>query len=85
MKVKASHLIIEWDDGKMVVINPGEEGELSDDLAATKIEAGHAEEATGDAPKSRAAKASKGKAAKAEADESDEADAAATDEAPPAA
>jgi len=40
MKIKALGLIVEWDEGQMVVINPGETGELSDAKAREKTDAG---------------------------------------------
>lgn len=44
MKIKALASIIEFDNGQMVVLNPGDEGELSEDIALQKIGAGVAEE-----------------------------------------
>lgn len=45
MKIKALATIIEFDNGQMVVINSGEEGELSEALALQNIAAGVAEDA----------------------------------------
>jgi hypothetical protein len=45
MKIKAIATIIEFDNGQMVVINAGEEGELSEARALQKIAAGVAEDA----------------------------------------
>lgn len=44
MKIKAIGSIIEFDNGAMVVLNPGDEGELSEAIALQKIGAGLAEE-----------------------------------------
>lgn len=48
MKIKAISLIIAYDCGQIVVLNPGDEGEVSDALALDHIEAGSA--ALADAP-----------------------------------
>ena len=58
MKIKAIGSIIEWDDGRMVVNNPGETGELSDPIAKEKIAAGLAT-AAGKAPARTASSGSK--------------------------
>lgn len=43
MKIKAINSIIQFDGGQMVVINPGETGELSEAIANQQIAAGNAE------------------------------------------
>ncbi len=45
MLIEALDTIIQWDAGRMVVINPGETGELSDDLAQAEVDAGKAKPA----------------------------------------
>jgi hypothetical protein len=45
MKITAINSIILWDHGTMVILNPGETGELSDVLALQEIEGGNAVEA----------------------------------------
>lgn len=65
MKIKALDSIIEFDGGNMVVINEGEEGELSDAKALSYIAAGKAEEAKAEAVTETAATPKKGKTVKA--------------------
>lgn len=50
MLIRAINLIVEWDQGRMFVLNPGEAGDLSDSLALGQIEAGNAVEAEHTAP-----------------------------------
>lgn len=78
MKVTAINSIILWDHGTMVVLNPGETGELSDVLAAEEIAGGNAVEAEAEAPADEAPKAKRGRRAATEAEDPAEGD----DEAP---
>ncbi len=49
MKIKAINSIIEWDaeNRQMAILNAGDEAEVGDTLAASKIESGDAEEVGG--------------------------------------